>query len=83
MESDEVDFATEAAELSGEFFDVVGSVVETFENDVFKEHATLTAPVVLANCVDNFADWICFFHWHDLHSFIMERRVETDSEVAF
>ena len=83
MESDEVDFATETAELSSEFFDVVGGVVETFEDDIFEEHATLSAPVVLAYCVDHFTDRISFFYWHDLHSLIMERRVETDSEVAF
>ena len=83
MESDEVDFATETAELSCEFFDVVGGVVETFEDDIFEEHAALTAPVVLTYCVDHFADWICLFHRHDLHSFIVERRVEADGEVAF
>ena len=83
METDEVDFTTKTAELSGEFLDMVGSVVETFEYDIFEEHAALSAPVVLTDSVDDFANWISFFHWHDFHSFVVERRVEADSEVAF
>ena len=83
MESDEVDSAAETAKLFGEFFDMVGGVVKAFEDDIFEEDAALSAPVVLTNCVDDFSDRICFFYWHNLHSLIMERRVETDSEVAF
>ena len=62
---------------------MVGSVVETFEHDIFEEHATLSAPVVLTDSVDDFANWISFFHWHDFHSLVVERRVEADGEVAF
>lgn len=83
METDEVDFTTQAAELSCEFFDMVRSVVETFEYDIFEEHAALSAPVVLTDSVDNFAYWISFFHWHDFHSFVVERRVEADGEITF
>ena len=83
MESDEVDFTTETAQLSCEFFDMVGGVVKTFEDDIFKEDATLSAPVVLTDGVDDFSDRVSLFHRHNLHSLIVERRVETYGEVAF
>ena len=48
MESYEIDTAVEAMQQMCQFVDVCGSVVDTFENDVFERETALVAEIELS-----------------------------------